>query len=82
MAKTNFDFLSDIDFLQKVSVDTLECLASECQLKELAVGEVLFQDGEEGDSMYVILSGVLVESMTYMESPSCHTFRRVGCLQK
>jgi len=50
MEKTNFDFLSDIDFLQKVSVDTLECLASECQLKELAVGEALFQDGEEGDS--------------------------------
>jgi CRP/FNR family transcriptional regulator, cyclic AMP receptor protein len=67
MEKTNFDFLSDIDFLQKVSVDTLECLASECQLKELAVGEALFQDGEEGDSMYVILSGELVVSKNEIE---------------
>ncbi len=48
--------------MQKVSADTLEYLASECQLKELEVGAVLFQDGEEGNSMYVILSGELVVS--------------------
>ena len=62
MAETNFDFLRQIDFLQKVSADTLESLASECQLKDLNEGAVLFQDEEEGDSMYVILSGELIVS--------------------
>ena len=60
--KASFDSLREIDFLQKVSADTLEYLASECQLKELEVGAVLFQDGEEGNSIYVILSGELVVS--------------------
>ena len=42
MDKASFDSLREIDFLQKVSADTLEYLASECQLKELEVGAVLF----------------------------------------
>ena len=67
MENTNLDFLRNIDFLQKVSVDTLECLASECQLKDLAEGAVLFSDGEEGNSMYVILSGELVVSKNGIE---------------
>ena len=67
MDKASFDSLREIDCLQKVSADTLECLASECQLKELEVGAVLFQDGEEGNSMYVILSGELVVSKNRTE---------------
>ena len=67
MDKTSFDSLKNIDFLQKVSADTLDSLASECQLKELEVGEVLFQDGEEGDSMYVIISGELIVSKSGTE---------------
>ncbi len=67
MDKTSFDFLREIDFLQKVSTETLECLASECQLKELAMGAVLFQDEEEGSSMYVIISGELIVSKSGTE---------------
>lgn len=67
MGNQNFDFLRNIDFLQKVSIDTLESLASECQLKDLEQGSVLFSDGEEGDSMFVILSGELVVSKDGIE---------------
>jgi len=67
MDKTSLDSLKNIDFLQKVSADTLESLASECQLKELEREEVLFQGGEEGDSMYVIISGELIVSKSGTE---------------
>lgn len=67
MENTNFDFLKKIKFLQKVSVDTLECLASECQIKNLEEGAVLFSDGDAGDSMYVIISGELIVSKNGIE---------------
>jgi DNA-binding CsgD family transcriptional regulator len=56
---TNLDFLSQIDFLKNLPEDVLESVASECLFKNLEDGEVLFEDGEEGDSMFVILSGGL-----------------------
>jgi CRP/FNR family transcriptional regulator, cyclic AMP receptor protein len=59
---TNFQFLRKIDFLERVSSDTLECLASECCLHNLHEGKVLFKDGENGSSMYIILSGELIVS--------------------
>lgn len=67
MESANFDFLKKIDFLKKVSTDTLESLASECCLKELAKGETLFADGEEAGSMYLILSGELIVSKNNRE---------------
>jgi DNA-binding CsgD family transcriptional regulator len=56
---TNLDFLSQIDFLKNLPEDVLESVASECLFKNLEDGEVLFEDGEEGYSMFVILSGGL-----------------------
>jgi CRP-like cAMP-binding protein len=56
---TNLDFLSQIDFLKNLPEDVLESVASECLFKSLDDGEVLFEDGDEGDSMFVILSGGL-----------------------
>lgn len=67
MENTNFDFLKKIEFLQKVSVDTLECLASECQSKKLEKRAVLFSDGDTGDSMYIIISGELIVSKNGIE---------------
>jgi CRP/FNR family transcriptional regulator, cyclic AMP receptor protein len=64
---TNFDFLRKIDFLQKVSAEILTTLASESQLKDMAEGSILFSDGEEGGSMYVILSGELLVSKNGIE---------------
>jgi CRP-like cAMP-binding protein len=56
---TNLDFLSQIDFLKNLPEEVLESVASECLFKNLEKGEVLFEDGEEGNSMFVILSGGL-----------------------
>jgi DNA-binding CsgD family transcriptional regulator len=56
---TNLDFLSKIDFLKNLPEEVLESVASECLFKSLEDGEVLFEDGEEGNSMFVILSGGL-----------------------
>ncbi|MBC8283038.1 MAG: Crp/Fnr family transcriptional regulator [Nitrospinae bacterium] len=56
---TNLDFLSKIDFLKNLPDDVLESVANECLFKSLEDGEVLFEDGEEGNSMFVILSGGL-----------------------
>jgi CRP/FNR family transcriptional regulator, cyclic AMP receptor protein len=67
MDKTNFDFLREIDFMEKVSTEALECLATECDLIKLHRGAVLFKEGQEGVSMYVILSGELVVSKNGVE---------------
>ncbi len=67
MDKANFEFLREIDFLEKVSTETLEGLASKCPIQNLNAGAVLFEDGEEGDSMYVILSGELIVSKNGVE---------------
>jgi CRP-like cAMP-binding protein len=56
---TNLGFLSQIDFLKNLPEDVLESVASECLFKSLEEGEVLFEDGDEGNSMFVILSGGL-----------------------
>lgn len=64
---TSLKFLRKIDFLQKVSTDTLESLFSGCQLVDLKAGETLFEDGEEGDSMYIIISGELIISKNRTE---------------
>jgi CRP-like cAMP-binding protein len=65
--ENNFEHLRNIDFLQKVSTETLEGLASECRLRDLEDGAVLFSDGEEGNTMYVILSGELIVSKNGIE---------------
>lgn len=56
---TNLDFLSQVDFLKNLPTDVLDSVASECLFKSLEDGEVLFEDGDEGNSMFVILSGGL-----------------------
>jgi len=67
MDMASLQFLRKIDFLEKVSADALESLASECHLQELEKGKVLFKDGEEGSSMYIILSGELIVSKSGVE---------------
>ena len=64
---TNFEFLRKVDFLARVPADVLECLASECRLHELEKGKTLFKDGEDGSSMYIILSGELIISKSGAE---------------
>ncbi len=64
---TNLQFLGKIDFLERVSADALECLATECHVHELEQGKVLFKDEEDGSSMYIILSGELIVSKNGIE---------------
>jgi CRP-like cAMP-binding protein len=57
---SNSDFLGQIDFLKKLPGEVLSTVADECLLRSLEKGEVLFEDGEEGSSMFITLSGGLV----------------------
>ncbi len=54
------EFLCEIDFLKTLPAEALNSIADECRLKNLENDEVLFEDGEEGSSMFIILSGELV----------------------
>jgi CRP-like cAMP-binding protein len=56
---TNLDFLSKIDFLKNLPKEVLESVANECLFMSLEDGEVLFEYGDEGSSMFFILSGGL-----------------------
>lgn len=78
MDMTNLEFLRKVDFLEKVPTDTLECLVSESHLQDLQKGEVLFEDGEEGGSMYVILSGELIISKNGTEIARRHKGDYIG----
>ncbi|MDC0946241.1 cyclic nucleotide-binding domain-containing protein [Nitrospinaceae bacterium] len=40
--------------------EVLSTVADECLLRDLEKGEVLFEDREEGSSMFITLSGKLV----------------------
>ena len=54
------DQLRDVDFLGFFSDETLEKLARTCRVISLAPLEVLFEEGDVSNSMYIILSGELV----------------------
>ncbi|MZH03517.1 MAG: cyclic nucleotide-binding domain-containing protein, partial [Nitrospinae bacterium] len=64
---TNIQSLRKVDFLQSLPGDALENLGSHCTVHELEKETVLFQDGEEGSSMYIILSGELIVSKDGIE---------------
>ncbi|MZH04606.1 MAG: cyclic nucleotide-binding domain-containing protein [Nitrospinae bacterium] len=56
----NLEQLKNVDFLKNLPEDVLETVVNDCLLMGLEDGEVLFEDGEEGSSMFVILSGRLI----------------------
>ena len=51
--------LKSIEFFSLLSDDKLECLVNDCQEVELNPGEILFKEGDLGNSMFVVLSGEL-----------------------
>jgi diguanylate cyclase (GGDEF)-like protein/PAS domain S-box-containing protein len=54
--------LKSIDFFSCLSDSKLESLLNDCREMELSPGDILFKEGDIGDSMYVVLSGeVLIE---------------------
>jgi diguanylate cyclase (GGDEF)-like protein len=54
------ELLRRTDFLKLLSEDALRVLVSESREIDLAPGEILFAEGAEGRTMYVILDGELV----------------------
>lgn len=52
--------LKVVDFLSFFSEETLEKLARTCEVLTLPAEHVLFEEGDESDAMYIILSGELL----------------------
>ncbi len=52
--------LKSMDFFSFLSDDNLECLINECREVELNPGDILFREGDMGNSMFVVLSGEVV----------------------
>ncbi len=51
------DLLKSIEIFKLLSDEKLECLANECRELTKKPGEILFREGDLGESMYVVLSG-------------------------
>lgn len=56
----NLEQLKNVDFLGFFSEDTLEKLARSSKIISIAKDEVLFNEGDESDAMYIILSGEML----------------------
>lgn len=52
--------LKSVDFLSFFAVETLIKLSRSCDVRNLHAGQILFEEGDESDSMYIILSGELL----------------------
>src|ERR1043166_3632195 len=51
------DVLARSGIFQGVDAEATEALAKELEILEIRKGEVLFSEGEPGDSLYIVLSG-------------------------
>jgi len=56
---TNAEYLSRVPLFAGLAPDRLDALASACQRRALAKGEVLFLEGDPGGALFVIVSGNL-----------------------
>lgn len=76
---TNGEYLVRVPLFAGLSRDLLSKLADCCSRKALAKGDLLFSEGDEGDCLYVILSGYLrVERLTREGSSHTLAVRRPG----
>lgn len=51
--------LHQIDALEQLEVEYLEMIAAKMNLRYFDSGEILFREGDPGDSMYIVVVGVL-----------------------
>ncbi len=49
--------LRKIDLFRNLAAETLQVLAECCLLRDMASGEIIFREGDEGDGLYIIDSG-------------------------
>jgi CRP-like cAMP-binding protein len=54
--------LEGVGILEVLTESELENLRLFCQEKQLSTGEVLFRDGDEANSMYILKSGKMAVS--------------------
>ncbi|MBV1877404.1 MAG: cyclic nucleotide-binding domain-containing protein [Pseudomonadales bacterium] len=59
MLQMQLNLIRKIDFLTTMSEHALKQLLSDCDSKTLEQGEVLFREGDNGTSMFVVLVGCL-----------------------
>lgn len=60
MTDTNtLDFLKSLDYLRKVSDDLLCEIAGQMQIMDVSTGATIFQEGDDGDAVYLVVSGTL-----------------------
>lgn len=52
-------FLKKVSFFQGVSVDQLKVLSSICEEELYNADEVIFREGDRGDSLYIVVNGVV-----------------------
>jgi diguanylate cyclase (GGDEF)-like protein len=53
------DTLSKLKILENVNIDTVEGLLMGCEVRQLAVGDVLLEMGQQNERAYMLLSGKL-----------------------
>ncbi|MCL0045933.1 mechanosensitive ion channel family protein [Nitrospinaceae bacterium] len=72
------DLLSNITLFQDFSVELLEAITNSFHLKELKPEEVLFNQGDDGESLFVLVEGLL-EVRSQVEGEKRHlSFLRPG----
>ncbi len=52
-------FLKKVSFFQGVVVDQLKVLSSICEEELYNAGDVIFREGERGDSLYIVVNGIV-----------------------
>ena len=61
--KDRMDLLSNIDLFQEFSNELLEAITGSFQLKRLKTEEILINQGEDGESLFVLVEGLLEVSI-------------------
>ena len=72
------DLLSAIDLFQGLSVELLGAIASRFQLRELKAGEALINQGDDGESLFILAEGLLEVFMQVGDEKRRLTLLRPG----
>ena len=60
------DALRKAGLFQGVDVNDVEAISNEFEVMEVSRGQVLFHEGEPGDSLYIVLSGKVKRAPRWM----------------
>ena len=63
MNRTPIEILHSIDILSSLNEDELEALYTHMKEESYREGEVLFNEGDDGEIMYIVLSGSVAISV-------------------